>query len=91
MLLAEALMAERATTAEQGLEAAKAYQAETEAALWKSLVDTEAALQDSLEALEIEWNALASEQKAWSKADQEVLTLQGRVMGTEGANAWLRE
>ena len=36
--------AERATTAERGLETAKACQVETEATLWKSLVDTEVAL-----------------------------------------------
>ena len=51
---------ERATIAERGLEAVKAYQAETEAKLWKSLVDTKAALQKSLETLESEWNALES-------------------------------
>ena len=79
---------ERATIAEQGLEAAKARQAETEAALWKSLADTEAALQRSLES---ERNALESQRKARSEADQEVLALRGRVMGTEEANAWLRK
>ena len=68
--------AERVTTAERGLEAAKARQAETKAGLRKSLADTKAALQKSLETLESEWNALElernaleSEQKAWSKAD----------------------
>ena len=39
----------------------------------------------------MERNALESEQKAWSETDQEVLALRGRVMGTEEANAWLRE
>ena len=34
---------------------------------------------------------LGSERKAWSKADQEVLVLRGRVMGMEEANARLRE
>ena len=71
--------------------------------LWKSLADTKAVLQKSLEtlesernALESEWNALESarkalelEQKARSEADQEVLVLRGRVMGTEEANTWL--
>ena len=40
-------------------------------------------------ALELARKALESEQKAWSKADQEVLVLRGRVMGTEEANARL--
>ena len=35
--------------------------------------------------------ALESERKARSKADQEVLVLQGRVMGTEEASTRLRE
>ena len=60
----ELLMVERATTAEQGLEAAKACQAKTKAALQKSLADTEAALQRSLETLETERKALESERKA---------------------------
>ena len=95
--------AERAATAEQGLEAAKAHQAETEVGLWTSLADTEAALQESLVALESERSALVSERsalelvqkaleserKARSEADQEVLALRGRVMGTEEANARL--
>ena len=46
--------AERATATERGLEAAKARQAETEVGLYKSLADTEAALQKSLETLESE-------------------------------------
>ena len=41
--------------------------------------------------MEIEQSALASEQKARSEADQEVLALQGQVMGMEEANARLRE
>jgi len=49
------------------------------------------ALQRSLETLEMERNALESEQKAWSEADQEVLALRGLVMGTEEANARLRK
>ena len=85
----EQLMAERATAAERGLEAVKARQAKTEATLWKSLADTEAVLQVTLETLETERSALASERKAWSEADQEVLVLWGRVMGTEEANARL--
>ena len=102
---AEVLVAERATTAERGLEAAKAHQAETEAGLWKSLADTEAALQKSLETLELERNtlkserntlelarkALESERKARSEADQEVLALRGWVMGTEEVKGRLRE
>jgi len=71
---------------------------ETEAELRKSLADTEAMLQKSLEtleskrnALELERNALGSERKARSKADQEVLVLRGRVMGIEEVNARLRE
>ena len=46
--------AERATTAEQGLEAAKVHQEETEAGLRTSLANTEAALQEALAALEPE-------------------------------------
>jgi len=56
--------AERATTAERGLEAAKARQVEIEAGLWKSLADIEAALQKSLETLELERSALVSERNA---------------------------
>ncbi|XP_066323431.1 uncharacterized protein [Miscanthus floridulus] len=96
---------ERATTTERGLEAAKAHQAETEVGLRKSLADTEAALQKSLEALESEQGALVSEQNALESAqkaleseqkarpevDQEVLMLRGRVMGTKEACARLRE
>ena len=95
--------AERVTTAEQGLEAVKACQAKTEVGLRTSLVNTEAALQESLVALESEWSPLASErsalelarkaleskQKARSEVDQEVLALWGRVMETEEANARL--
>ena len=40
----ELLVVERATIAERGLDAAKVHQAETEAALQKSLAETEAAL-----------------------------------------------
>ncbi|XP_066316626.1 uncharacterized protein [Miscanthus floridulus] len=101
----EQCAAERATTVERGLEAVKAYQAETKAGLQKSLADTEAALQESLEALELEQSALVSERnalelarkaleserKARSEADQEVRALQGRVMGTEEASAQLHE
>ena len=97
------LAAERATTAERGLEATKACQAETEAGLWASLASTEAVLQEAVAALESERSALASERaalesarmaleaerRARSEADQEVLALRGRVMGTEEANTWL--
>ena len=96
---------ERATTAERGLEAVKARQVETEVGLQKSLADTEAVLQKSLETLESERSALVSEQnalesarkaleseqKTQSEADQEVLVLRGRVMGMEEASAQLRE
>ena len=82
---------ERATAAERGLEAAKACQVETEAVLQKSLVDTETALQRSLGTLDTERKALESERKARSEADQEVLALQGQVMGTEEANVRLHE
>ena len=60
----EQCAAEQATTAERGLEAAKARQVETEAMLWKSQADIEAALQKSLETLELERNALVSERNA---------------------------
>jgi len=66
---AEQLMAKRGTAAERGLEVGKARQAETEATLRKSLADTEAVLQGTLETLEMERSALASERKAWSEAD----------------------
>ena len=96
---------EQATTTEQGLEAAKARQADTGVGLRTSLVDTKVALQESLVALESErgtlvsewsalelpWKALESERKARSEADQEVLTLRGWVMGTEEASIRLRE
>ena len=95
---------ERATAVEQGLEAVKARQAETEAGLRTSLANIEAVLQESLVALESERSTLASERsalelarkalesecKARSETDQEVLALRGRVMGTEEANARLR-
>ena len=85
------LVAERAIAAELGLESAKVFQVETEVALWKSLADTEAALQGTLETLEKERNALESERKARSEANQEVLALRGQVMGTKEANAPLHE
>ena len=59
--------------------------------LWKSLADTEAAPQGTLETLETERNTLETERKAWSEADQEVFILRGQVMGTEEANARLRK
>ena len=52
--------AERATAAEPGLEAAKARQVETKAGLRTSLANTEAALRESLAALEPEQAALVS-------------------------------
>ena len=67
--------AERATAAEQGLEAVLTYQAETEAGLRTSLADTEAMLQESLVALESEQSALVSEQSALELA-QEALELE---------------
>jgi len=48
------------------------------------LAETKVALHISLEALEME-------QKAQSKADQEVLMLQGQVLGAEESNARLLE
>ena len=42
-------------------------------------------------ALESARKALEAERKARSEADQEVLVLRGRVMGTEDASAWLHE
>ena len=54
----EQCAAERATAAERGLEAAKVRQAKTEAGLWTSLANTEAALQEALAALEPERAAL---------------------------------
>ena len=85
----ELLVADRATAAERGLEAAKVCQAESEAVLQKSLAETEVVLHSTLETLEMERNALESERKARSEADQEVPALQGRVMGTKEANARL--
>ena len=84
---AELLAVERATTTERGLDVTKAH----EAALQKSLADTEGVLQSTLETMEMEQNTLGSEQKARSKAVQEVLALRGRVMGTEEASARLLE
>ena len=54
--MAELLMVERATTAEQGLDATKVQLAETEAVEVR-LVETKVALQKSLEALESEQKA----------------------------------
>ena len=42
-------------------------------------------------ALESARKALESERKAWSEVDQEVLALQGRVMGTEDVSTQLCE
>ena len=55
------------------------------------MADTKAVLQKSLETLESEQNALESERKARSEADQEVLALRCWVMGMEEASAWLHE
>ena len=85
------LMVEQATAAEWGNEAAKVRQAETEAALQKSLVETEVALQSTLDTLETERKALELERKARSEVDQEVLALWGQMLGTEESNARLRE
>ena len=87
----EVLVVERATAIERGLEVAKARQAEIEAALQKSLADTKVALQRALETLDMERKVLESERKDRSEADQEVLALRGSVIGTEEANARLRE
>ena len=46
------LTVERVTTAERGLEVAKACQVETKAVLQKSLANTEVALQRALETLD---------------------------------------
>ena len=48
------------------------------------LAETEAALQKSLEALEVE-------RKAWSDAEQEVVALRGQMLGVEESNAQLLE
>ena len=75
--------------------------ANTEAALQESLaaleseraalVSEQSTLESARKALEAEQRALQVERKARSEADQEVLTLRGRVMGTEDASARLRE
>ena len=90
--------AERATAAEQGLEAAKVHHEEIDVGLRTSLANTEATLQEALAALERERaalerapKALEAEQRARSEADQEVLALRSQVMGMEDASARLRE
>ena len=55
---------ERATMAEQGLEVARAHQAETEVELRVSLANTKVALQEALAALDPERTALESAEKA---------------------------
>ena len=70
---AELLAVKRAAAAELGLDVAKVH-----------LVETEVALQKSLEALEME-------QKARSEAQQEVVTLRGQLLGAEESNARLLE
>ena len=49
------------------------------------------ALASEQNALELAWKALELERKARSEADREVLTLWGRMMGTEEVSAQLRE
>ena len=50
-----------------------------------------AALVSTQNTLESTWKALEAERKARSEADQEVLVLQGQVIGMEDASARLRE
>ena len=69
----ELCVIERATAAEQELDAVKAH-----------LAETEAALQKSLEALEVE-------RKAQSDTEQEVVALRGQMLGVEESNARLLE
>ena len=64
---------ERATAAERELHTAKVH-----------LAETKAALQKSLEALEVE-------RKVWSNAKQEVVALRGQMLGVEESNAQLLE
>ena len=71
--VAELLVVERATAAERGLDTVKVH-----------LAETEAALQKSLETLEMK-------RKALSEVDQEVLALRGQVLGAEESNARLLE
>ena len=70
------------TTAEQGLEAAKARQAKTEAGLRSSLANTEAALQESLAALESERAALVSERSTLESA-RKALEAEQRALEVE--------
>ena len=91
-------VAERATAAEQGLEAEKVHHKEAEAGLWASLANTEVVLREALAALKPEQaaleraqKALKAEQRARSEVDQEVLALRGQVMGMEDASARLHE
>ncbi|XP_066316146.1 uncharacterized protein [Miscanthus floridulus] len=72
---------EWATTAEQGLKAARAHQTETEAELRASLANTEVSLQEALAALDPERAALESaekalevERRARSEADREPIS-----------------
>jgi len=71
--VAELHAVERAIAAERELDAAKVH-----------LVETKAALQKSLEALE-------EERKAQSDAEQEVVALRGQMLGVEESNARLLE
>ena len=55
------------------------------------MASEQTALELARKALEAEQRALEVERKAQSEVDQEVLVLQGRVLGTEEASARLRE
>ena len=70
---AELRAVKRATAVEWELDTVKVH-----------LVETEAALQKSLEALEVE-------RKVWSNAEQEVVALRGQMLGAEQSNAQLLE
>ena len=55
----------------------------------ETLESEQSALVSERNTLELARKALESERKARSEVDREVLTLRGRVMGTEEANARL--
>ena len=57
----------------------------------ETLESERSALVSERSTLEVARKALESERKAWSEADQEVLALWGRMMGTEEASALLHE
>ncbi|XP_066311608.1 uncharacterized protein [Miscanthus floridulus] len=88
---------EWATATKQGLEAARAHQAEIEAELQASPANTEVTLREALAALDPERAALESvekalevERRARSEGDREVLALRGWMMETEDASARLQ-